>query len=129
MAQRSNLVEEGVSRVRSVVRSFDREVKRLQKQLDSRRKTFGKRLASSRRSLEHRTQKQIDRVVGEFKRLPLIQRAESLREDAARQIESGVETVLGVLQIASKGELERVDRKLSQISRKLRDLEKAGGTA
>jgi hypothetical protein len=136
MAQKSSLVGEGVSRVRAAVRVADREFKRLQKQLDSRRKIIEKRFASGRRVFETRTQKQLAstqkqlvKVVGELRRLPLVQRAEALREDAARQFGTGVETVLGALQIASKGELERVDRKIAQLSRKLRDLEKAGGTA
>lgn len=123
MAQQS-LVETGVESVRSVVHDANRRIQKLQKQIDVRRKSVEKELSTRRRRLEQRTQKAVDRVVARAQKLPLVKRAATLREQASRQIESGVETVLGVFQIASRGELERIDRKLSQISRKLRELEK-----
>lgn len=123
MAQQS-LVDTGVERVRTVVHDANRRIQKLQKQIDVRRRTVEKALSTRRRKLEQRTQKEVARLVARAQRLPLVKRATTLREDASRQIESGVETVLGVFQIASRGELERIDRKLSQISRKLHELEK-----
>jgi capsule polysaccharide export protein KpsE/RkpR len=123
MAQQS-LVDTGVESVRSVVHDANRRIQKLQKQIDVRRKSVEKELSTRRRRLEQRTQKAVDRLVARAQKLPLVKRAATLREEASRQIESGVETVLGVFQIASRGELERIDRKLSQISRKLRELEK-----
>jgi len=123
MAQQS-LVDTGVESVRSVVHVANRRIQKLQKQIDVRRKSVEKELSTRRRRLEQRTQKAVDRVVARAQKLPLVKRAAAFREEASRQIESGVETVLGVFQIASRGELERIDRKLSQISRKLRELEK-----
>ena len=123
MAQQS-LVDTGVESVRSVVHVANRRIQKLQKQIDVRRKSVEKELSTRRRRLEQRTQKAVDRVVARAQKLPLVKRAATLREEASRQIEAGVETVLGVFQIASRGELERIDRKLSQISRKLRELEK-----
>ena len=123
MAQQS-LVDTGVERVRSVVHDANRRIQKLQKQIDVRRKSVEKELSTRRRRLEQRAQKAVDRVVARAQKLPLVKRAATLREEASRQIEAGVETVLGVFQIASRGELERIDRKLSQISRKLRELEK-----
>ena len=123
MAQQS-LVDTSVERVRSVVHDANRRIQKLQKQIDVRRKSVEKELSTRRRRLEQRTQKAVDRVVARAQKLPLVKRAAALREEASRQIESGVQTVLGVFQIASRGELERIDRKLSQISRKLRELEK-----
>jgi len=123
MAQQS-LVDTGVERVRTVVHDANRRIQKLQKQIDVRRKSVEKELSTRRRKLEQRTQKEVSRLVARAQKLPLVKRAATLREDASRQIESGVETVLGVFQIASRGELERIERKLSQISRKLRELEK-----
>ena len=123
MAQQS-LVDTGVESVRSVVHVANRRIQKLQKQIDVRRKSVEKELSTRRRRLEQRTQKAVDRVVARAQKLPLVKRAAAFREEASRQIESGVETVLGVFQIASRSELERIDRKLSQISRKLRELEK-----
>jgi len=123
MAQQS-LVDTGVESVRSVVHDANRRIQKLQKQIDARRKSVEKELSTRRRRLEQRAQKEVARLVARAQKLPLVKRAAALREEASRQIESGVETVLGVFQIASRGELERIERKLSQISRKLRELEK-----
>ncbi len=128
MAQQS-LVETGVERVRSVVSLANRRIQKLQKQLDTRRKTVVKELSTRRRKLEQRTQKEVERLLTQAQRLPLVKRAAVLREDASRQLETGVETVLGAFQIASRGEVERLDRKLNQISRKLREMEKGQGAS
>jgi pyridoxal biosynthesis lyase PdxS len=128
MAQQS-LVGTGVERVRSAVSGASRRIQKLQKQLDARRKTVEKELSTRRRKLEQRTQKEVARLVTRAQRLPLVKRAASLGVDVSRQLETGVETVLGVFQIASRGEVERLDRKVSQISRKLRDLEKGADVA
>jgi hypothetical protein len=128
MAQQS-LVETGVERVRSAVTGANRRLQKLQRQIDARRKTVEKELGARRRKLEQRTQKEVSRLVSQAQRLPLVKRAASLGEDVSRQLETGVETVLGVFQIASRGEVERLDRKLNQIARKLRELEKDAGAA
>lgn len=112
MAQQS-LVETGIDRVRSAVNQATRRIQKLQKQVDTRR-----------RKLEQRAQKEVARLVGQAQKLPLVRRAAALRDDASRQIETGFETILGSLQIASRGEVERLDRKLGQLSRKLREIEK-----
>jgi pyridoxal biosynthesis lyase PdxS len=117
-------VESGVEQVRSAVQTANRRIRKLQKQIDARRKSVEKELAGRRRKLEQRAQKEAARLVQQAQRLPLVKQATSLREDAARQLESGFETVLGVFQIASRSELERMDRKIGQLSRKLRELEK-----
>ncbi|MCC6642129.1 MAG: hypothetical protein IT386_13295 [Deltaproteobacteria bacterium] len=124
MAQQS-LVETGVERVRTAVTDANRRFQKLQKQLDARRKNVEKELTTRRRKLEQRAQKQVSRLVSRAQKLPLVKRATELGEDASRQIGTGVETLLGALQIASRGDLDRLDRKLNQISRKLRDLEKS----
>lgn len=126
MAEQS-FVETGVERVRFAVRSAERRIQRVRKQIDARRKSLEKELGSRRRKLEQRTQKEVARLVARAQHLPLVKRAAALREDASRQLDAGVETVLGVFQIASRGEVERLDRKLSQISRKLREIEKDQG--
>lgn len=125
---RQGFVESGVEQVRSAVHTANRRVRKLQKELDARRKSVEKELSGRRRKLEHRAQKEVTRLVQQAQRLPLVKQAADLREDAARQLESGFETVLGVFQIASRGEVERMDRKIGQLSRKLRELEKGQET-
>ncbi|CAG0970995.1 hypothetical protein MYXO_01301 [Myxococcaceae bacterium] len=124
MAQQ-NLVESAVENVRSVVKVANRRIQKLQKELDGRRKSVEKELHSRRRRLEQRTQREVSRLVARAEKLPFVKQASSLYGDASQRLEAGVETVLGALQIASRGDVERLDRKLAQMGRKLRELEKA----
>lgn len=126
MTEQTSFVNEGVERVTSVFRSLDGELRRVQKQLQSRRKSFEKQLASGRRDIEKQTRKQVKRLQTELKKNPLLKRAQTLRGEATSQIDSAVERVLGALQIATKNDLERIDRKLSVLTRKLKDLDRGG---
>jgi ElaB/YqjD/DUF883 family membrane-anchored ribosome-binding protein len=131
MAQQANFVQEGVDRVREAVSSiesdFQRVQKRVEKQLSARRKAIEKQVKARRRNIEKRTQKQVRRLRSELQKNPYVKRAQGVVDDATKQWESGVDSVLGVLQVASRRDVSRIDRKLNQINRKLRDLEKAKG--
>jgi hypothetical protein len=129
MSQRSSLIETGIDRVRTTVETATKEIRRVQKRVESQRKTIEKRVASQRKAFEKRAQAQLDRVVSQVRDSAIAKNAEALRAEATRRLEAGVETVLSVLPIASRSELERVDKKLSQISRKLKDLEKGSSAA
>lgn len=124
--EQTNFVNESVDRVTSVFRSLDGELRRVQKQLQTRRKSFEKQLSSGRRDIEKQTRKQLKRLQGELRKNPLIKRAQSLRGEATSQIDSAVERVLGALQIATKNDLDRIDRKLSVLTRKLKELDRPG---
>ncbi|MEE9606317.1 MAG: hypothetical protein V3U03_01155 [Myxococcota bacterium] len=130
MAGQASLLQEGVDRFNDAVRSID--VQRIQKQIQARRRSFERQLTSGRKNIEKRTRKEVTRLRTEIRRNPLFKRARSAAGDAAKQIESGVGGVLGLLQIASRSDLQRVDRKVAQINKKLKDLErirKANGGA
>jgi len=126
MAQTESLVDQGVDRVQDALKSADKEFQRLQRRVKSQRRTLERRIETRRksfekqaRSLEKQAQKQID----EIRKNGLVKRVETLGKDVQSQLESGVESVLSVLQIASKSDLERVDRKLNRISKKLKELD------
>jgi len=129
MAQRSSLVQDGLQRVRTAAESLDHGFRRLQKRFDAQRKSLEKRIDHQRKAIEKRTQRELERFLVRLRETRFGQRAETLREDAAQRLETGTSALLGALQIASKGELDRIDRKLSQLSRKLKDIEKSGATA
>ena len=129
MSQRSSLVQEGLHRVRSAAESLDQGFRRFQKRFDLRRKNLEKSLEHQRKTIERRTQRQLDRLLARVRESKLAHRAETLRDDAAQRFETGASALLGALQIASKGDLDRIDRKLSQLTRKLKDIEKNGATA
>ncbi len=124
MAEQANLVHEGVDRFNAAFESLGDEVDRLQKRIQMRRKAFEKQLTDRRKRIEKRTRKQVDRIESELRKYPIMKRLQDLRKDAVRQIESGVDSVLDVLPIATKSDLKRVERKISQISRKVKDLER-----
>ena len=129
MAQQASVVREGVDQLRTAVRRVDRQFRKIQRQVETRRKQLGKEVTSRRKAIEKQAQRQLARFQREIQKQPLVKRAESLRAGASRQIERGVATFLDALPIATKSELERVDRKIAGISRKLRELEKAQGVA
>ena len=58
----------------------------------------------------------------------IYEQIEAWRKDAAKQYESGIEAFLSALQIASKSDVQRIDRKISQLNRKLREMEKPKAT-
>ncbi len=110
----ATLVQDGIDRVESAVKSLDREFQKLQRDLGKRRRTF-----------EKQTQKRVDRFFSDVRRSDVVKRAEKLRKNAQKRLDGQVETLLGSLQIASKSEIAKIDRKLNQVSKKLREIEKA----
>jgi hypothetical protein len=124
MAEQANLVQEGVDRFNAAFESLGEEVERLQKRMQTRRKAFEKQLTDQRKRIEKNTRKQVDRIESELRKNPVVKRLQDLRRDTVKQIESGVDTVMDALPIATKSDLKRVERKISQLSRKVKDLER-----
>lgn len=124
MAEQANIVQESVDRVRAAFGSLEDEFGRVQRRLRARRRDLEKQLRSGRKDIEKRTRKLRSEVLGS----PALKRLDTLRKDVRQQLEGSVDTLLRVLQIASKNDVERIDRKLSQLSRKLREIEEARGS-
>jgi hypothetical protein len=136
MADNAGLVQGGIDRVSEAYRTLDARVQKLQKDLNHRRRSFEreleagrknlrKQVASGRKSIERRTRKQIQGL----RRTSLFQRALALPSDANQRLEDGFGQLLGLFRIASKSELSRIDRKLDQINRKLKAIEKGRSSA
>jgi deoxyadenosine/deoxycytidine kinase len=118
-----SFVQDGADRVREAVDSIDSEFQKVQKRVQARRKSLEKRLSAQRKDIEKRARKEVKRLQTEFQKNPVVKRAQSIADDASRQVEQGVERFLGTFQIASKSDVKRLDRKLNQIGKKLKDLE------
>lgn len=141
MARNQNLLEEGRERFEGALENMGRDWKRLQKRADQ-----------GRKQIEQRAQRQVKRFQSELKKSPLVKRAEeqrkllerrarklstelrnssavkraeSLRKNAETRIEGQLESLFGVLRIASISEISRLERKVDQLNRKLRELEKS----
>jgi len=123
--QQASVVQDGVDQIKQVVRRADRELKKIQKQVESRRRTLAKEVTTRRRLIEKHAQRGIANIQKQSQ--PLLKRAEALRADATERIERGVTSILDVLPIASKSEIERIDRKVAALGRKLKEIEKAQG--
>jgi hypothetical protein len=128
MAEQANLVQEGVDRFNAAFESLGDEVDRLQKRVQTRRKAFEKQLTDRRKKIEKQTRKQVDRIETEIRKNPVMKRLQELRKDAVKQIESGVDSVMDAMPIATKRDLKRIDRRISQLSRKMKDLERVRKT-
>jgi uncharacterized coiled-coil protein SlyX len=114
MAQQESFVEESIDRVQSAMRSVEDEFEKIQRNIQDRRKSF-----------EKQTRKQVKRLRSEFRKNPLVKRAEEIRADAVNQIESSVDSLLDWLPVASRADLRKIDRKLNQLTKKLKTLEKS----
>ena len=132
MAEEASIVQDGIDRFRDAFGSLEDEFERVQKQLrggrrklekqlDTNRKDIEKRIDSGRKDIEKRAKK----LGAEVRKNPNFKRLDSLRKDAEKRYEEGVETFLKVLQIASKSDVRRIDRKISQLTKKLKEMEKA----
>jgi hypothetical protein len=139
MTEQASIVQEGIDRFRDAFGNLEDELERVQKQIRTRRRRFEKQLDANRSAIEKRIssgrkdlEKRTRKLREDVRKNRAFQRLDSLRKDATRRYEEGVESLLGLLQIASKGDVQRIDRKISQLSRKLKDMEqqkKANGQA
>jgi len=136
MAEQVNIVEEQSNRVSDAYHSFDEGFQKLQKDLRDRRKTFEKQISSGRKNLERQInasrkdiKKRTRQQVNELRKNPVVERAISVSEDATKmiekQIEGRVSSVLGFFNIATRSDVERLERKIAQITRKLKLGERA----
>ena len=125
MSQQSNLLEDGFERIQSAFKSVEDEVQKAQKRFEDQSEKFSKD-----------ANKRIKGFQKELRKYPAVKRAESLSQDlnkqlqsrtkqVEKQIENGIESVLGTFQIASRGEINKLDKKLNRISRRLKALDKA----
>ena len=112
MAKQANFVEDTIDRVQDAVRSVSGEIERLQDQAEKGRKKW-----------EQETQKRIEQLGEDLRNTPLGKRTVDFGRDASRQAEAGFQTILETLSIASATELQKMNRKLDKISRRLKKLE------
>lgn len=145
MARSQGLVEESRERLEGALKDMGRDWKRLQKRADQGRKQIEqraqrevkrlqtelrknplvKRAEEQRKLLERRARK----LGSELRNSTAVKRAEELRKDAESRIETQLESLFGLLRIASTSEVHRLERKVDQLNRKLRDLEKGSQAA
>ena len=71
----------------------------------------------------------MDEIRKEIRKQPAVKRAEKFRTELEQRIEKNVDAVndrvLSTLGLASSGEVKKLERKIAQLNKKLRTLEKA----
>ena len=122
--QQAHSDEEAIDRFREMFGTFESEFERVQKDLKARRRLLERRFDAGRKDIEKRARK----VRRDLRKNPTFKRLDELRREATRQLEQGAQTILGTLQIASKGDVQRIERKLNQLGRKLKELERTRRT-
>ena len=123
MAERETLSEATESRINEAVQFVDDEFQRIQKELGARRKSLEKDFMSKRRKVEKRTRKEMKRIQSELKKNPIVKRADEVRKDVTKQVETRVDSLLGLMQIAPKSEVQRLNKKLTTLNRRLKAAE------
>ena len=109
----ANFIEEGMDRIEDAFRSIEKDLKGLQKRADKRRQQF-----------ERQAEKRVKQLQSDIRKNPVVKRAESLRSDAQKAIEEQVDGLLANLRIASHTDVHKLERKVAQLNKKVRELEK-----
>ncbi len=128
MAENEPLSEARESRINEAVQFFDDEFQRVQKELSTRRKSLEKEFATKRKSVEKRTRKELKRIQSELKKSPIVKRADAVRKDITKRVEARVDTLLGLMQVASKSDVQRINKKLTTLNRRLKAIESSRKT-
>ena len=133
MPETHTILQDGVDRFREAAGNLTTELQRVQRELRARRKKLEKRLETSRKDIEKRfasqrkdlgkrLESQRKQLEKRLEKSPALKRLDTIRKDAAKQIEQGVSDVLSALQIASRSDLQRVDRKISALSKQVKEM-------
>ena len=123
MTEPETLSEARESRINEAVQFFDDEFQRIQKELSARRKSLEKEFASKRKTVEKRTRKELKRIQSELKKNPIVKRADAVRKDVTKQVETRVDSLLGLMQVASRSDVQRINKKLTTLTRRLKAIE------
>ena len=121
-------LESGLDQLRGAAERVDRELRDAQE----RARKGGERLA---RDVRTRAETRLDearetarsirkQVETQVEAHPLREKIEDLRKNAEQRITDGLERALAFLPVARRSELEKMNRKLDRLQRKLRNLEK-----
>ncbi len=100
-------------RFNDALRNLDDQLQDLRDRFDDQVKKF-----------ESEAGKQIEKIETQVKESSLYKRSEQVARDIEKQFDRGLSQVYDVIGIASKSEIERINRKLNSISKKLNELAK-----
>ncbi|HKK51651.1 MAG TPA: phasin family protein, partial [Myxococcota bacterium] len=80
-----------------------------------------------RKESQKRIEKSVKQLQSELRKLPGVKRAEELSQDLGKRVEkrvdAGVDSVYSSLKIARLDEVKKLERKIAQLNKKLKELE------
>ncbi len=120
----ASFVDEGRERLSAARDRIDDEIQRVQEELNGRRKRLEKQFAKNRKSVEKQARKQVKQIQRDLRKSPVVKGLEKWRGRAESQFGEAVESLLATFQIASRDDLNRIDRKLGRISKRLAQMER-----
>ncbi len=118
MAEAAAERRNGFDRFNETLRNLDEEIQE-----------FRERLDRGRKRVEGEFRKRADRVRTELRKSEVFRRAEQLRKDLEDQLGRGRAQIYGVFGLASKADIERLNRKINQLNRRLNELAKGSAHA
>jgi len=152
--EQTGFIDQATDRVQSMWGKMSDELEKLQDQVNSRREELTSKASDRAKKLQSDIKsstvvkraeklqedirgsavvKRAEKLQDDIRNTEVVKRAEKFTSELTEQIEKGVEsgldTVLGMLHIASRSDLDRLDKKLSQMNRKLAKLTKAAEDA
>jgi len=103
----------GFDRFNETLRSLDDQLQELRDRFDTRRK-----------KVETELRKRRERIEEDLRESSVFQRADTVRKDVGERVERGRDQLYGVFGLASKAEVQKLNRKLNSISKKVNELAK-----
>jgi hypothetical protein len=113
MTQSAHGRPSGFDRFNDALRNLDDQVQELRDRFDD-----------QRRKVEDEFQKRREKLEAQVRKSPLYKRADRVRKDIEEQVEQTRDQVLDVFGIATKHDLDKINRKLNLLSKKLNELSK-----
>lgn len=103
-------------------------IERISAELEKWNDDLQSRSTKFRKQSQKRIDKSVKQIRKELKKMPAVKKAEELRTDIEKRVEKGVEEgvdrVYSSLKLARLDEVKKLERKIAQLNKKLRDLEK-----
>ncbi len=123
MEEHETVTEARENRINEAVQFVDDEFQRIQKELSVRRKSLEKEFETKKKTVEMRTRKELKRIQKELKKNPIVKRADEVRKDVTKQVETRLDSILGLMQVASRSDVQRINKKLTTLTRRLKAIE------
>ena len=113
MAQSAQDRTTGFDRFNEALRNLDDQVQDLRERFDD-----------QRRQVEDEIQKRRERLETQIKKSPLYKRVDRVRKDIEEQVSETRSQILDAFGIATKSDLDKLNRKLNVIQKKLNEIGK-----